>query len=864
MKIVKIASVAISVLLAWTMVSCNKEAGPVEKTIRETRTRFSVELSRADADYAEVVVRHYNEKKDKTGEWQIVDEGNQSDTWYGFITKDLETPVADLVKEQMAFVDAKTIHTGKSQTVALRYLDEHVNYRYIAFGVNEEGEAYGDPGALAFCTSPVFDVTFAAEATDIQSHQASFSISHGGLDVLTYKAFITEDTKTAVATLAAADYAEQVDDHGKIKSDVELLSGNSITFTAEELEHEKSYRLIVYGIYDNNGVAVFYGTPAEVLFSTPIDLSLVTFNAVASGITKNSVNIAVSYTARQEDLTWYGFYTEDVTSPAASLIAQKVATLTEDDLESGAKSVALTGLTPETDYRYIVTGVNASGAYGNPAVIKFSTLTEAYDNCVFTVEATEVKALSVTLKVTHTGLDDFQYAGFFTDDMTSAVADIALPANVDSKLMTGKEYTFTIDELSPVTKYRYIVVGRYSGNEYGTRGEVVFTTADNAISLPYDAFIGEWKINGQVFSVTQKVAGVSYNIDGLPSASSARCGISTVEGLYDSDKGQLYVMDQDLAEYDDPSTNNYGRLKDFYAGAKWTKMSNGSERYWAIYPFRSDTKSRAMNFIGLEDGTFVLRAGSEGVEAVLCGWVILQGTYAGSGNCYSGEIVFPATVEKFVKKAATYEDFLGKWKFATSTITISQKVAGSTYSVTGLFDVEELYGDVHEVVANYDAEKHEFYLMEQKLGAFNTADVESFGSNQYGDCDDYLIGIFSYSGSTYPAYPYNTDEPACLFTAFINGNDVVEIIPGSCSYGPFVGLDYWWIIREGEDAGKGNSYHADSSGSYTYETLPETMTKVSGGSSVSSVFKPAARPVVAAGSRVSTAAPSSTAVYSVK
>ena len=135
------------------------------------------------------------------------------------------------------------------------------------------------------------------------------------------------------------------------------------------------------------------------------------------------------------------------------------------------------------------------------------------------------------------------------------------------------------------------------------------------------------------------------------------------------------------------------------------------------------------------------------------------------------------------------------------------------------------------MVANYNGETHEFSIMEQKLGAFDTADVPAFGSNQYGVCDDYLSGVFAYNTSYYPAYPYNTSSAACLFTVALEASGEGTLSAGTCEHGAFIGLDFWWIIRTGTYAGKGNSYHA-SSDSFTYEPLPSTMVKIGSSSSV--------------------------------
>lgn len=814
MKIARIANVAMTVLAVSLLFACQKvkeaETDPSENVT------FSVALNSKEATYAEVVVRHT---------------GTDSQSWYGFVTTDLNSSEEDLIKAQLPQVNSKNLHVGKSQTVAIPNLEELDTYRYIAFGTDKDGKRYGTPGSLVFTSSPDYDVTFVTEVESLDSHSATINITHDGNEVLTYRGILTSDMESETSDIIAKDYSDIVK-NGKLEE--VLLSGTSNSIELKELTHETAYRYIIYGVYVEDEVAVYYGTPAESTFTTPIDLSLVSFSATVSGITTETAKVSVKYDAKQEDLTWYGFVSTDLTTPAETLIAAAVESITAEDYLSGAQqNLDIENLQMETEYRYIATGINSDGVYGIPADVRFTTLSQAYVNTVFSVAASDITTTGATLTITHTGEEEFKYYGFFTEDMDSELADVEVPSNADNNLVSGKEKVITVDNLKPLTAYRYVVVGRVYGNEYGTRGEVVFETADPAIHMNYEEYIGEWKVNGQVFSIVADEEGVSYKIKDFPGSSATRGGVSDIVAFYDADKGQLYVEDQDMGQYNDPSDNNYGPLVDFFAGATWATMSNGSQRYWPNYPFRTTTKSRVFTFVGMEDGTYLMR-GAEGVEASTFGWLILSGSNAGGGNSYSGNVVFPATVEKFIKKAATYQDFLGKWTLGSSVITIAPKVNGSTYSITGLFGLENLYGDVHEVIANYDAERHEMYLMEQKLGEFNTADVSSFGNNQYGDCDDFLAGVFSYGGSTYIGYGLNTDEPAIIFSAFINGEDVVELIAGSCSYGPFVGFDYWWIIREGEYAGRGNSYHANGSG-YDYEPLPSTMTKTSGSSSISYV-----------------------------
>ncbi|MBQ7269725.1 MAG: hypothetical protein IJS62_07745 [Bacteroidales bacterium] len=813
MKIAKFAVTAFAVVsTAFVLHSCYRP--PVEEDIdKEPTANFTVALNTVEAEYAEVVVRH---------------DGASDVAWYGFVTEDVTSSVETLIGEKAAAINRSELHVGTSQTVALRNLDQVVNYRYIAFAVNEENQYWGTAGSLIFNTSPIFDVTFTLEAAEVLSHEATFNVSHDGHEVLTYMGFLTEDMESEASVLAATNYASITTD-GKLNSDVTLLNGVANTVKVEDLAHETEYRYIIYGIYDNNGVAIYYGTPAEVTFTTPIDLSIVNFSATVSNITKNSADVSVSYNAKQEDLGWYGFVTEDLTTAPATLIAEKVAGLSESDLNHGAGKISLADLSVETEYRYIVTGVNADGIYGIPAVVRFSSLSQAYDDTVFSVDASDVTAHGAKLTITHNGHEDFEYFGFFTDDLQSALADIPTPANADNNLMKGLENVVEVDNLEPLTQYRYIVTGRVYGNDYGKRGEVIFTTADNVVQLAYDDFIGEWKIEGSAVTISARENGISYAIDGFPGSSSTRGPSSTLVGMYDSENGLLYVEDQDVAQYDDPSSNNYGPLMDFFGGAVWSQMSDGSERYWPNYPFRSTEKNRVFSFVGLDDGTYELRP-AEGVEATTFGWYILTGSYSGRGNAYSVNVELPASVTKVDKAAAAYADFLGNWNLGSEVITISQKTAGSTYSVTGLTGQDELYGNLSVITGNYDPAKHEFYIMEQKLGEFNTADHSEFGSNQYGDCDDYLSGYFPYNTSGYFAYPFNTDNPTRILTAYLNGSGEMEIIAGSCTYGTFSHFDFIWVIREGEHAGNGNNYGFASANGYF---IPEKAAKASSVASAS-------------------------------
>ena len=669
MKIAKIAAAAMTVLCAVSFVSsCHKVKEETKKVAPVKEAEFTVGLNTVEAEYAEVVVRH-------TGAKDV--------SWFGFVTQDVETPEQELINAQLSQLDVKSLHVGTSQTVAVRDLQEAENYRYVAFAVNSSKETSGKPGSIIFNTSPKFDVTFGAEATEVGCHEASFAISHTGHEVLTYVGFVTENLTEKASVLAAADYATKVTD-GKINEGVELLQGTAQAVTVDKLKDETSYRYIVYGIYDLDGTAVYYGTPADCNFTTPLDYTTVSFDAQLSNLTKSSVDFDVTYSAKKEDLTWYGFVTEDLTAEASAIVAAKVAAgISVDDYQSGAKKVALSGLTAETTYRFITTGITTDGTYGIPADVRFTTLSEAYDNTVFTVQATEVKPKSVTLTITHTGEEGFQYYGFFTTDLTSPVAQIAVPGDADQNLMSGKSKTITIDNLSPLTEYRYVVVGRVYGNEYGTRGDVKFTTGDYAVAASYDDFLGNWSmINGTPydFTIEKKVNGQSYTISGLNGSTTARYGIDTplvVEGKFVN--GKLTIAIQAIsAEYVDPDDNK--TYTDMFCG-RYVSATNGNTYY-------DKTVGQVVTTVVLlEDGTLELRAGSTKDNEAYTDFRFYQ--VPPSGSAYAQDsfaTALPNAAKRPVPASEAYNKWLGNWNIAGVTYTVAKKEADKSYLVTGFYN----------------------------------------------------------------------------------------------------------------------------------------------------------------------------------
>ena len=88
---------------------------------------------------------------------------------------------------------------------------------------------------------------------------------------------------------------------------------------------------------------------------------------------------AVISNAGSDQNTWLAFCTDDMTTPAADLLAFKIVELQTSgalgtSLQWGNKPVIFTDLVPKTDYRAIVSGVLADGTvYGAVSDVKFTT-----------------------------------------------------------------------------------------------------------------------------------------------------------------------------------------------------------------------------------------------------------------------------------------------------------------------------------------------------------------------------------------------------------------------------------------------------------------------------------------------------------
>lgn len=92
----------------------------------------------------------------QTAKVKVTHDGTSTDTWLGFYTADLSKGDLALIEEQAAAYKAgnstSQLRASKSYIQILTNLSAGTTYKYIAFGLSEEGEVYGNYGALEFTT----------------------------------------------------------------------------------------------------------------------------------------------------------------------------------------------------------------------------------------------------------------------------------------------------------------------------------------------------------------------------------------------------------------------------------------------------------------------------------------------------------------------------------------------------------------------------------------------------------------------------------------------------------------------------------------------------------------------------------------
>ncbi|MGM9739508.1 MAG: hypothetical protein ACI3ZP_02805 [Candidatus Cryptobacteroides sp.] len=243
----------------WTAVSalaiagCNEEVRNPESP-EFSGLQFSVVSEPETSEGVRIIITH---------------DGNDRCTYYGFATKDVSADVNALVNREArrlseSGTDWKSqLKQGAKRVLTLTGLSSGTDYRYIVFGLNEDGTVYGVPGSCRFTTVkgvPKLSLSLVTEPTD---RSALVKVTTTGDNSDKWYIFLTKDLDTPASTLCQSVVSSVVDIESK-------LQGGNLTKEFSGLTHYTKYRAVVMNV--RNGAV--YGDPAEIVFKTtmrPID-----------------------------------------------------------------------------------------------------------------------------------------------------------------------------------------------------------------------------------------------------------------------------------------------------------------------------------------------------------------------------------------------------------------------------------------------------------------------------------------------------------------------------------------------------------------------------------------------------------------
>lgn len=131
MKIRNIRNIVLTAVTAMIALGCIEEKAEV----KSNAFSFTVRVSEVAYNYARITVRH---------------DGPEDVTWYGFLTDNVKANEATIFYDEYM----KLIQSGKvtglkrdiERNILIENLDEEKTYKYIAFGLKENGELYENSG----------------------------------------------------------------------------------------------------------------------------------------------------------------------------------------------------------------------------------------------------------------------------------------------------------------------------------------------------------------------------------------------------------------------------------------------------------------------------------------------------------------------------------------------------------------------------------------------------------------------------------------------------------------------------------------------------------------------------------------------
>lgn len=193
--------------------------------------------------------------------------GKTADSWYGLLTTDTTTREDALIEECVAQLAAGDIGSqlifNKNYTKILSPLSPETTYKYIAFGLTEDGEVYGERGSVEFTTlasgSNGNDEPQEDEVYDNMLPNPAWSIAYTGAKTINdveFKHTVTVNSTDNAPYTIAVVYASEYDS-SKLRELGDALAGSMMEYLdAYNTTYGTAYTLNDM-LFRGNGVEAF-------------------------------------------------------------------------------------------------------------------------------------------------------------------------------------------------------------------------------------------------------------------------------------------------------------------------------------------------------------------------------------------------------------------------------------------------------------------------------------------------------------------------------------------------------------------------------------------------------------------------------
>ena len=192
--------------------------------------------------------------------------GKTADSWYGLLTTDITTREDQLLEECVAQLSTGDIGSqlifSKNYTKILSPLTPETTYKYIAFGLTEDGELYGERASVEFTTlagGGSGEGNKEDEVYDNMLPNPAWSIAYTGaktIDDVEFRHTVTvnstDDAPYTIAVVYASEY-----DSSKLRDLGEALAGSMMEYLeAYNATYGTSYTMNDM-LFRGNGVEAF-------------------------------------------------------------------------------------------------------------------------------------------------------------------------------------------------------------------------------------------------------------------------------------------------------------------------------------------------------------------------------------------------------------------------------------------------------------------------------------------------------------------------------------------------------------------------------------------------------------------------------